>query len=124
MTRGVVALAACALAAASEGAVPGAAAPRPPRGPAAAEAPPRSLSSEVFQMLSSFDRRLSVAYATYYYRLGTYWRRTGEAVVGAWLAVYGREVRRCFAFGLPAAAAGRALAAGGSEANQAAVTPL
>ena len=77
--------------------------------PKPAPAPPPTLTSEAYRVASAFDKKLSVWYASYYYGLGTAYRRTGEAVLGAVLALYGGAARRCVAFGLPAAAAARAL---------------
>ena len=67
-------------------------------------APPPTLTSEAYRVASAFDKKLSVWYASYYYGLGTAYRRTGEAVLGAVLALYGGAARRCVAFGLPASA--------------------
>ena len=83
--------------------------------------PPPTLTSEAYRVASAFDKKLSVWYASYYYGLGTAYRRTGEAFLGAVLALYGGAARRCVAFGLPAAAAARALPRCGSEATAAAV---
>ena len=58
-------------------------------------APPPTLTSEAYRVASAFDKKLSVWYASYYYGLGTAYRRTGEAFLGAVLALYGGAARRC-----------------------------
>ena len=45
-------------------------------------APPPTLTSEAYRVASAFDKKLSVWYASYYYGLGTAYRRTGEAFLG------------------------------------------